>query len=63
MNLFSDIVFFQLSFELLGSYSPTNTAEAYSSCWIKITDEYRGRLFELLDSYSTTNTADAYSSC
>ena len=64
-------------FELLDSYSPTNTVDAYSSCWTPIrrripwtlirvagllfADEYRGRLFELLD--SPTNTMDAYSSC
>ena len=50
-------------FELLDSYSPTNTVDANSSCCIVIADEYRGRLFELLDSYSTTNTVNAYSSC
>ena len=38
-------------FELLDSYSPTNTVDAYSSCCIVIADEYRGRLFELLDPY------------
>ena len=48
-------------FELLDSYSPTNTLDAHSSCCIVIADEYHGRLLELLDSYSPTNTMDAYS--
>ena len=51
-------------FELLDSHSPTNTVDAYSSCWTPIrrripwtlirvagllfADKYRGRSFELL---------------
>ena len=57
-------------FELLDSYSPTNTVDAHSSCLTPIrqriprtlirvagllfADEYRRRLFKLLNSYSPT---------
>jgi len=66
-------------FDLLDSYSPTNTADAYSNCWTRnrlripptlirfvlllFADEYCRRLFELLDIYSPTNTAEAFPSC